>query len=90
MEHIENIIVGTPEIHPHHFFAYNEADWNDKESKLTKQTDERFLPRILVDLGIAKSTSQVRKNRPELFIELNEPDFLEVKWGKQFLWIMVN
>ena len=53
-------------------------------------TEERYLPRILVAAGIAKSTNEVRKNRPELVKELNEIDFIQLKWGKKFLWIAVG
>ena len=34
-------------------------------------TEERFLLRILVDVGIYPSVSEIRRNKPELMIGLN-------------------
>ena len=53
-------------------------------------TEERFLPKIMVDLGIVKSISEVRRNKPELIINLNKLDYLEIKWGKSYLFILVG
>ena len=37
----------------------------------------------MVELGIVKSISEVRRNKPELVRELNDYDYLEIKsWGK--------
>lgn len=33
----------------------------------------------MVELGIVKSISEVRRNKPELVRELNDYDYLEVK-----------
>ena len=54
--------------------------------KETLFTEERFLPKIMVDLGVVKSTSEVRRNRKELFISLDYLDYKEVKWGKHRLY----
>lgn len=53
-------------------------------------TDERFLPKILVDCGIVKSTSEVKRNKPQYNIILNNKDFLEIRWGKKKLWVCVG
>lgn len=37
-----------------------------------------------------QNVSEVRRNRPDLWRELNELDFFQVKWGKKFLWILVG
>ena len=87
---IQNVVIGKPLCEPHLLFASNEADWLSNEKEITLFTDERFLPRILVSAGIAKSVSDVRRNRPELVRELHEVDFIMVKWGKKFLWIAVG
>lgn len=86
---IENIIIGTPDIELHHLFAYNEIDWEEIEKPKTLYTTERFLPKLLVDIGIAKSNSEVRKNRTELVYNLDNRDFKIIKWGKKYVFIAV-
>lgn len=87
---IQNIVIGKPLCEPHMLFAQDKEDWDTNEKNLTLFTEERFLPRLLVLANIAKSTNEVRKNRPELMQELNEIDFVKIKWGKKFLWIVVG
>ena len=55
-------------------------------------TEERFLPRILVDIGIYPSVSEIRRNEPELMIGLNKLDFIDnMKVSKKRrLWILVG
>jgi|LSQX01.2.fsa_nt_gb hypothetical protein len=60
------------------------------EDEITIRTDERFLPRILVELGWFPSTSEVKRNRPELFKEFNSPDLREIRIGKKILWLIVG
>lgn len=86
---IENIVIGKADLDLHHLFAYNEVDWRWDEFNKTLFTEERYLPRLLVNTGIAKSTSEVRKNRPELVKTLNKRDFLRLKWGKKYIFIAV-
>lgn len=61
MRYIENIVVGTPIAEPSNMFAYDESDWNNSEREKTYYTDERFLPRILVKLGIYPSINEIRR-----------------------------
>lgn len=42
------------------------------------------------EAGIVKSTNEVRKNKPELMITLNNLDCLWIKWGKKLLYIIVG
>lgn len=87
----QNIIVGQPLIGtPKHLFSYNNEDWILNEFKNTLWTNERYLPKILVDAGIVNSTSEVRRNRPDLVKTLNCLDFIEVKWGKKRVFILVG
>ena len=87
----QNVIVGVPLVGtPTELFGSSLEDWALNESEVTLLTEERFLPLILVEAGIVKSTSEVRRNRPDLWRELNELDFFQVKWGKKFLWILVG
>ena len=92
MAYIENIVIGESLVNPVELFAADINDWNNFEKEKTYYTNERFLPRILVDLGLYKSVSEIRKNKPELVIELNSIDFiykLKVK-KKQWLWFLIG
>lgn len=92
MAHIENIIIGKPLCSPQDLLALSEKDWEENEKEKTLFTDERFLPKILVSLGIFPSISEVRRNKPELCITLDKVDFLD-KFKitkKNFLWIVIG
>lgn len=90
MKYIENVVIGKPLVDESLFFSYDIEDWEINEKDKTYYTDERFLPKILVDLGIVKSTSEVRRNKKE-FVRVLEPyDYLEIKWGKRKLFILVG
>ena len=86
----QNVVIGKLLCDEKDLFAYNEDDWIENESKLTLYTDERFLPRILVQAGIVKSVSEVKRNKPEFMRELQPYDFIEIKWGKKRLYIGVG
>lgn len=73
-------------------FASSDNDWNGIEKEKTYYTDERFLPHILVDIGIYPSISEIRRNKPQLIKSLDSLDFidrLKVK-KKRKLWILVG
>ena len=87
----QNVIVGTPlPGTPAEHFGSSTLDCVINEHNQTHFTEERFLPRIMVEAGIVKSTSEVRRNRPDLWRSLDKLDFFQVKWGKKFLWILVG
>ena len=90
--YIENIVIGKPLVEPSTMFSLDEADWNRSEKEKTYYTNERFLPRILVDTGIYPSINEIRRNKPELMIELNQLDFIDnLKASKKRrLWILVG
>lgn len=90
--YIENIVIGQPLIEPVKMFDANEIDWKNNEKDATFFTNGRFLPRILVELGIYPSVSEVRRNRPDLIITLDSLDFIDrLKVSKRrFLWILVG
>lgn len=77
----KNVVVGKPIIGLKHLYGDEDIDLF---------TDERFLPKILVMLDFFKSNSEVKRNRPDLFIELNELNFLHIKVGKKHLWLTVG
>lgn len=90
--YIENIVIGKPICTPKSMFAKDLDDWETVEKEKTYFTDERYLPRILVDLGFYPSISEIRRNKPELMINLNKIDFideLKVK-KKRKIWILVG
>ena len=90
--YIENIVIGKPIVEPFIMFATDEDDWIKFEKEKTYYTDERFLPRILVDLGIYPSVSEIRRNKPELMVNLDKLDFIDnLKASKKRrLWILVG
>jgi hypothetical protein len=90
--YIENIVVGDPLIEPSSMFSFDDEDWNNVEKEKTYHTEERFLPRILVDLGIYPSVSEIRRNKPELMVALDKLDFIDnLKVSKKRrLWILVG
>ena len=92
MKYIENIVIGTPIVSPESIFASSDNDWNAIEKEKTYYTDERFLPRILVDLGIYPSISEIRRNKPQLVKSLDILDFIDGLKAKKKrkLWILVG
>ena len=58
--YIENIVIGKPIVEPSTMFATDEDDWERTEKEKTYYTDERFLPRILVDIGVYPSVNEIR------------------------------
>lgn len=87
---VENIVIGNPKVMPQSIFSFNEEDWENNEKSKTMFTSDRFLPKLMVESGIVKSINEVRRNKPELFINLTSPDFLEIKWGRKRLFILVG
>ena len=75
--YIENIVVGKPIVEPSAMFAVDEDDWERIEKEKTYYTEERFLPRILVDIGIYPSVNEIRRNKPELMISLDKLVFID-------------
>lgn len=87
---IENIVIGNPIYDPIEIFARDMKDWTSVEQQKTLFTEVRYLPQLLVITGIVKSTSEVKRNKPELCVELHNLDFIKIKWGKKFLHILVG
>ena len=87
---VENIVIGRPLIDARELLALNDEDWDKNESKKTMFTNETFLPKILVAAGIYKSISQIRRNRPDLVIDLDKIDFIDKLRvaKKKFIWIV--
>ena len=91
--YIENVVIGNPLVHPMELLAKNEEDWNQLEKDQTYFTYENYLPKILVEVGLAQSANQVRKNSPHLNITFDKsnPNFIKMKVNKKhFLYIIVG
>ena len=85
-----NIVIGKPLAEPWELISSSEEEFEKSDKKDTLFTNERFLPALLVEAGIVKSRSEVKRNKPELCKELNELDCFWLKWGKQRIWIVVG
>lgn len=92
MKYVENIVIGNPILPPCVMFASDVHDWINNEIEKTYYTNERFLPKILVELGIYPSISEIRRNKPNLMVSLDRLDFLDnLKISKKRrLWILVG
>lgn len=103
--YIENIVVGMPIVEPAIAFSFSNKnedemdncsydidDWETTEKEKTYFTNERFLPRILVDIGIYPSVSEIRRNKPELMVTLDKIEFIDcLKVSKKHkVWILVG
>lgn len=90
--YVENIVIGKPVVDPQELFAADKDDWNKVEKEKTYFTEERFLPRILVDIGIYPSVSEIRRNKPQLMITFDHLDFIDgLKVSKKRkLWIAIG
>lgn len=86
----ENVIIGLPLIKASELLAKDERDYSVNEFSKTFFTNIRFLPKILKEIGLVSSTSEIKRNRPDLWITLDKPDFLQIKWGKRFVYIVVG
>ena len=86
----ENIVIGKPIVSEIDMFALDENDWERLEKEKTLYTNERFLPKVMVEAGIVKSVNEVRRNKKEFVRRLNGLEYLEIKWGKRKLFILVG
>lgn len=92
MKYIENIVIGKPIASPESMFGLNKRDWDKIESEKTYYTEERFLPRILVNLGVYPSISEIRRNKPSLMTTLDKVGFIDgLKVSKKrMVWILIG
>ena len=59
-------------------------------NEITVHTLETFLPRILKEFGFFQSTSQIKKNRPELWVDAEKFHMETIKIGHRRVWIFVG
>lgn len=89
-KHIENVVIGHTECDLSELFALNKQDWELNEYEKTVFTKEKYLPKIMVQIGLVKNIGEIKRNKPQYDIVLDKQDFIEVKWGKRKLWICVG
>lgn len=85
-----NIVIGKPIVEPWELISNSKEEFEIDDARDTLFTDTRFLPAALVEAGVVKSTSEVRRNKKELCKQLNELDCFWVKWGKQRIYVVVG
>ena len=85
-----NIVIGIPLADPAQLIAADETDWNETELSRTLYTDTRFLPAVLKEAGVVNSTSEIKRNRPELWKAVAEPDCFWIEWGKKKVFVIVG
>ena len=89
--YIENIVIGKPIDSSAKIFANSEDDWENNEKEKTLFTTERSLARILVEIGAYPSTSEIKRNRPDLMITFDTPQFTSIKISKKRrVWVLVG
>ena len=85
-----NIIIRKSLVEPWQLISTTQEEVEKNNKKDTLFTDERDLPTLMVMSGMVKSKSEVRRNKPQLCIKLNDLDCIMIKWGKQRLYIVVG
>lgn len=90
MRHIENIVIGKPIVEVENLLSLNWMDWESIEKEKTFFTEERNFAKILKELGIVSSTSEVRRNKPELCVPFTSLDCKEIKWGKNKFYVVIG
>lgn len=85
-----NVVIGKPLVEPSTLLANDLTDWEETEKKNTLFTDTRYLPAVMKEAGIVNSTGEVRRNRPDLCVTLDNVDCINLKWGKKRLYIIVG
>lgn len=85
-----NVVIGKPIVEPWLLLATDELDWDTNEKKDTLFTETRYLPAVMKEAGVVNSTGEVRRNRQDLCINLDQADCINVKWGKKRLYIVVG
>lgn len=86
--HIETIVIGKTLVPLWMLLGNDESDDSFKDTLV--YDSDRYLPRLLAKYGFSKSASEIKRNRKDLDITLNNPDFLEIKLGKKRINVIVG
>ena len=60
---LQNVVIGKPICEPWLMFSNTPEEFENSDRDETLFTEERFLPRILVDCGVVKSIGEVRRKK---------------------------
>lgn len=85
-----NVIIGKPLVEPWELISESKEEFEQFDKRNTLFTNERFLPAILVEAGIASSRGEVRRNQPKLCVSLDKLDCIWIKWGKHRIYIVIG
>ena len=85
-----NVVIGEPLLSPDLLIAKDLEDWNLNEKDKTLFTNERNLAKVLVEMGVVSSRSEIKRNQPTLDRLLEKPDCFFVKWGKKKVYVVVG
>ena len=91
MMYIENIVIGTPLVPAMTLLGVNTQDMIVEEQQ-TYFTSNRNIAQILKSIGIVSSINEIRRNKPELCVTI-ENDVLDcrwIKWGKRKFYVIIG
>jgi hypothetical protein len=81
MEIPDNIVIGKPIV------DLDKLGIRPNENTVF-ENEEVFIPRILKKYGFFKSTSQVKKNRPDLWREVKDLEMIKLEIGHKRVWLI--
>ena len=84
---IENIVIGKPLVSLDVLLG---DEFNNNFNYSYETTEERYLPKILVEYKFIKSIRELKRNRKDLDVMLCKPDCLDIKIGKKRVYIVVG
>ena len=87
---IENIVIGYPIVSPVSLYSDGTIKDMNEENAKTYCTSERNIAKILKELGVVSSISEVRRNKPELNKDFTDLDCFWIKWGKRKFYVIVG
>lgn len=90
VELFHNIVIGEPLCDPATLISANRDDWESGDKSDTLFTTDRYLPSVLKEAGVVPSTSEVKRNRPDLCRTLNQIETFFVNWGKKRIYVIVG
>ena len=92
MKYIENIIICVPLCSWTELITDGTKNDIKKEMEQTHFTSVRNLAYILKEIGVVKSVSEVRRNKPDLCTVIPDDtvDCFWMKWGKRRFYVVVG
>lgn len=85
---IHHIVIGKPLVDLWMLLGENKEDTSFLENTVFEE--DRNLANLLVKHKFMPSKNEIRRNKPQLMITLEKPDFFEIKIGRKRVWIIVG